>query len=70
MALLNYIKFKFGFCKIPFALVKRYASELNQDIESVSKCMESERLSQLEKLGKLGVSLMKFFFQIFRIKFN
>ena len=45
-----------GFCKIPKALVKRYSYELREDIEIVSKCMEIERLNQLEKLGKLGVN--------------
>ena len=47
---------KFGFCKIPLAIVKRYSSELKQDIETISKCLETERLGQLEKQGKLGVS--------------
>ena len=44
-----------GFCKIPKALVKRYASELKQNIEIVARCMENERLCQLTKYGKLGV---------------
>ena len=48
---------EYGFCKIPIALIKRYACELEQDIELVAKCFEAERLSQLEKQGKLGVNL-------------
>ena len=45
-----------GFCKIPKALVKRYAFEMNQHIQLVSNSMENERLIQLEKSGKLGVT--------------
>ncbi|CAF0801623.1 unnamed protein product, partial [Brachionus calyciflorus] len=44
-----------GFCKIPLALVKRYSCELNQDIDLVAKCIESERLNQISKNGKLGI---------------
>ena len=45
-----------GFCKIPRALVKRYACELRRSIDAVGQCIENERLDQLKKLGKLGVS--------------
>lgn len=48
---------QFGFCKIPISLVKRYSCELKQDIQLVSKCLETERLNQLEKSGKLGVCI-------------
>lgn len=47
---------EFGFCKIPVALIKRYSHELDQSVELVARCIESERLNQLEKQGKLGVS--------------
>lgn len=46
-----------GFCKVPTALIKRYASDLCQDIEIISKCIENERLTQIEKSGKLGVNI-------------
>jgi hypothetical protein len=36
-------------------LIKRYSSELDQEVELVAKCLETERLSQLEKQGKLGI---------------
>ncbi|RNA17080.1 SAM and SH3 domain-containing, partial [Brachionus plicatilis] len=44
-----------GFCKVPMALVKRYAAELNHGIQLVAKCIETERLAQIEKSGKLGI---------------
>ena len=47
---------EYGFCKIPIALIRRYSMELKRSIELVAKCMETERLSQLEKCAKVGVS--------------
>lgn len=46
-----------GFCTIPKALIKRYAFEMNQNTQLVSNSMENERLVQLEKSGKLGVTM-------------
>lgn len=40
---------------VPRALVKRYASELKESIETIAKCMENERINQLEKSGKIAV---------------
>ncbi len=47
-----------GFCKIPKSLAKRYASELKQSIDMVARCLENERLKELEKLGRLGVLII------------
>ena len=46
-----------GFCKIPKALVKRYAWELKQNIDVIGKCLEKERLNQSKKCGNQAVSL-------------
>ena len=53
---------EYGFCKIPIALVRRYALELKRSVELTAKCMETERLSQLEKSGKIGVSFTPGYF--------
>ncbi len=36
-------------------MIKRYSSELDQEIEMVAKCLEAERMCQLEKQGKMGI---------------